>query len=95
MIRWFAAHPTAANLLMLAILLTSIATVAGLTPLLLETSTQAQLLMPIVASLAFGLTTATALSLATVPVVARILDDFGHRPARVEGSGQGRGLLAP
>lgn len=38
-----------------AIILTSLTTIAGLTPLLLETSTQAQFLIPLVASLVFGL----------------------------------------
>ena len=37
------------------ILLTSITTIAGLSPLLLETSLQAQILIPLAASLAFGL----------------------------------------
>ena len=37
------------------ILLTSITTIAGLTPLLLEKSLQAQILIPLAASLAFGL----------------------------------------
>jgi hypothetical protein len=40
------------------ILLTSVTTIAGLTPLLLEKSLQAQFLIPLAASLAFGLTTA-------------------------------------
>lgn len=42
------------------ILLTSITTVAGLLPLLLEKSLQAQILIPLAPSLAFGLVTATA-----------------------------------
>lgn len=59
------------------IMLTSITTVAGLLPLLLETSTQAQLLTPLVASLAFGLMAATVSSLLLVPVFFVILDDLG------------------
>ena len=59
------------------ILLTSITTVAGLMPLLLETSLQAQVLIPLAASLAFGLTTATLAALFLVPAVYCILDDFG------------------
>ncbi len=50
-----------------AIMLTSLTTLAGLLPLLTETSTQAQLLIPLVASLAFGLLTATIASLLLVP----------------------------
>ena len=59
------------------IFLTSLTTVAGLGPLLFETSTQAQLLLPIVASLAFGLTTATILALFVTPAMFLILHDMG------------------
>jgi hydrophobic/amphiphilic exporter-1 (mainly G- bacteria), HAE1 family len=59
------------------IVLTSLTTIAGLLPLLSETSTQAQLLIPLVASLAFGLLTATILSLLLVPAFFVILDDVG------------------
>jgi len=60
-----------------AIFLTSLTTVAGLLPLLLETSTQAQLLIPIVASLTFGLITATVLSLFLIPCCFVIFEDMG------------------
>lgn len=59
------------------IMITSITTIAGLLPLLMETSTQAQLLIPLVASLAFGLLTATLSSLFLVPAFFVILDDLG------------------
>ena len=59
-----------------AIFLTSLTTVVGLGPLLLEQSTQAQFLRPIVASLAFGLTTATLLALFVTPAVIAVLQDF-------------------
>ena len=58
------------------ILLTSITTIAGLSPLLLETSLQAQILIPLAASLAFGLTSATVTALFLVPALYCILDDF-------------------
>lgn len=58
------------------ILLTSITTIAGLMPLLLETSLQAQILIPLAASIAFGLTAATLVALFLVPAVYCILDDF-------------------
>ena len=58
------------------ILLTSITTIAGLTPLLLETSLQAQILTPLAASLAFGLTSATVIALFLVPAIYCILDDY-------------------
>lgn len=58
------------------ILLTSITTIAGLTPLLTETSLQAQILIPMAASLAFGLTSATITALFLVPAIYCILNDF-------------------
>ncbi len=58
------------------IVLTSITTIAGLTPLLAETSLQAQILIPMAASLAFGLTSATLIALFLVPALYCILDDF-------------------
>ena len=60
-----------------AILLTSLTTVAGLLPILTETSLQAQVLAPLVTSLAFGLFAATVLLLFMVPAFYTILDDFG------------------
>ncbi|KAA1257596.1 Antibiotic efflux pump membrane transporter ArpB [Rubripirellula obstinata] len=50
------------------ILLTSMTTIAGLAPLMTERSFQAQLLIPMAASLAFGLALATILVLILVPV---------------------------
>ncbi len=50
------------------IMLTSMTTVAGLFPMLLETSLQAQVLIPMAASLIFGLMTGTLLILILVPV---------------------------
>jgi hypothetical protein len=52
--------------------LTSLTTVAGLTPILLETSFQAQVLIPMAASLCFGLVLATVLVLFLVPVLFSI-----------------------
>ena len=52
-----------------AVLLTSLTTIAGLTPLLFETSLQAQFLIPMATSIAFGLAFATALVLVLVPVL--------------------------
>ena len=50
------------------IMLTSLTTIAGLIPLMTERSFQAQLLIPMAASLAFGLMLATFLVLFLVPV---------------------------
>lgn len=52
-----------------AVLLTSLTTIAGLTPLLFETSLQAQFLIPMATSLCFGLAYATVLILVVVPVL--------------------------
>jgi multidrug efflux pump subunit AcrB len=57
------------------ILLTSLTTFAGLTPLLLEKSTQAQFLIPMAVSLGFGILYATFLSLLLIPTGYRILED--------------------
>ncbi|MBI2477091.1 MAG: efflux RND transporter permease subunit, partial [Planctomycetia bacterium] len=51
------------------VVLTSLTTVAGLTPIILETSFQAQVLIPMAASLCFGLMLSTVLVLFQVPVV--------------------------
>lgn len=60
-----------------AIVLTTLTTIAGLLPLLMETSTQAQLLIPMVTSLVFGLFAATMLSVLLIPAFFVILDDWG------------------
>jgi multidrug efflux pump subunit AcrB len=60
-----------------AIFLTSITTVAGMTPLLFETSTQALILVPLVTSIVFGMLTSTLLILMVLPSVYAIMEDFG------------------
>jgi len=60
------------------ILLTSLTTFAGLTPMLLERSVQAQFLMPMAVSLAFGVMFATVISLVLVPCGYLILADLGR-----------------
>ena len=69
--------PIAARARFRAIFLTSLTTVLGLLPMLLETSLQAQILVPLVTSLAFGLMASTLLVLFVVPAIYSILDDFG------------------
>ncbi|NQU59252.1 MAG: efflux RND transporter permease subunit [Rhodospirillales bacterium] len=76
------------------IMITSLTTLAGLLPLLMETSTQAQLLIPLVASIAFGLLTATVSSLFIVPVFFTILDDLGWLKIVAEKSERGRSEMA-
>lgn len=60
-----------------AIFLTSVTTVAGMLPLLSETSLQAQVLVPLVASVVFGMLTSTVLILLVLPAAYSILEDFG------------------
>ena len=60
-----------------SILLTSTTTIMGLLPLLLEKSLQAQILIPLVTALAFGLLAGTVLVLFVVPALYTIFDDFG------------------
>ena len=58
------------------ILLTTVTTVAGLTPLMFETSFQAKFLIPMAVTLTFGLAFATILTLLIVPVLNMIFFDF-------------------
>jgi len=57
-----------------AVLLTSLTTIAGLAPLLFETSRQAQFLIPMVVSIAFGLAYSTLLILFIVPSMLSIYE---------------------
>lgn len=61
------------------IILTSITTFAGLTPLMLERSVQAQFLIPMAVSLAFGVLFATVVTLLLVPASYFILEDIRHK----------------
>ena len=58
------------------IVLTSLTTFMGLLPLLLERSMQAQFLIPMATSLAFGVLFATAITLFLVPIMYVILEDI-------------------
>ncbi len=58
------------------ILLTSLTTFVGLLPLLLEKSVQAQFLIPMALSLAFGVLFATFVTLLIVPIGYLMLEDF-------------------
>ena len=61
-----------------AVLLTSLTTIAGLTPLLFETSRQAQFLIPMAVSIAFGLAFATVLILLVLPAMLSIYEDVSE-----------------
>ena len=74
------------------ILLTTLTTFLGLTPMILETSLQARFLIPMAISLGFGVVFATAITLLLVPCLYRILEDLralvvqtpGTEPVQVE-----------
>ena len=59
-----------------AIILTSLTTFAGLTPIIMERSLQAQFLIPMAVSLGFGVLFATGITLLLIPCGYVILDDF-------------------
>ena len=71
----YAALEEAACQRLRAVLLTSLTTIAGLTPLLFETSRQAQFLIPMAVSIAFGLAFATLLILLVVPAMLSVYED--------------------
>ncbi|NIC06464.1 efflux RND transporter permease subunit [Billgrantia bachuensis] len=60
-----------------AILISSTTTIAGLLPLLAETSTQAATIKPLVISVVFGLLSATVLVLVVIPALYVLFDDWG------------------
>ena len=59
-----------------AVILTSLTTFFGLTPLIFETSTQAQFLIPMAVSLGFGILFATVVTLVLIPVNYLVLEDI-------------------
>jgi len=72
------------------IMLTTITTFFGLTPMILERSMQARFLIPMAISLGFGVLFATGITLLLVPSLYRILEDVhdffrGHRSEPKEG----------
>jgi multidrug efflux pump subunit AcrB len=70
-----------------AVLLTSLTTIAGLTPLLFETSFQAQFLIPMATSIAFGLGFATLLVLLVIPSLLSVHESLQMRARRWMGLG--------
>ena len=61
-----------------AIVLTSLTTAAGVTPLMLEKEVQAQFLIPMAVALAYGVLFSTAITLLLVPSSYLILEDMKH-----------------
>jgi multidrug efflux pump subunit AcrB len=72
-----------------AVVLTSLTTIAGLSPLLFETSLQAQFLIPMATTLAFGLAFATLLVLFVMPSLLII-----YESALIRISGDGEAVQA-
>ena len=60
------------------IILTSLTTAAGLMPIMLETSMNAQMLIPMAISLAFGIVFATVITLFLIPSLYLLQEDFGR-----------------
>ena len=60
-----------------AILISSTTTIAGLAPLLAETSTQADAIKPLVIAVVFGLLSSTVLVLLVIPALYVLFDDRG------------------
>jgi multidrug efflux pump subunit AcrB len=61
------------------ILLTSLTTFFGLAPMIMETSVQAQFLIPMAISLGFGILFATGITLLLIPCLYLVLDDLRKR----------------
>ena len=68
-----------------AIILTSFTTAAGLTPIMLETSVQAQYMIPMAISLSFGIVFATVITLFLIPSLYMLqLDGFARSRAIID-----------
>jgi len=67
-----------------AVLLTSLTTIAGLTPLLFETSMQAQFLIPMAVSISFGLMFATILVLLVIPALLSVHESIADRFNKID-----------
>ncbi|WP_420028939.1 efflux RND transporter permease subunit [Shewanella benthica] len=65
-----------------AIILTSMTTFVGLVPILLEKSLQAQIVIPMATSLAFGIVFSTVVTLILIPLLYIILDDIKRTSRR-------------
>lgn len=58
------------------IILTTLTTVAGMAPMVLETSLQAQFLIPVALSLAYGMTMATTTTLFLLPIMLLVVNNL-------------------
>lgn len=78
-----------------AVLLTSLTTFAGLTPILLEQSLQAQFLKPMAVSLGFGVMFSTMVTLVLVPALYLVNDDVLQLVQRLKKTPSPQAALAP
>lgn len=76
-----------------AVLLTSLTTICGLAPLLMEKSLQAQFLLPMAITIVFGLAVATALVLFLVPALVGIGGDVSNTLKTLYGRRDERGMF--
>ena len=63
-------------------MLTSLTTFAGLTPIMLDGTTQAQFVIPMAISLSFGVVVASVFTLLLVPAVVLIAEDLKRASRR-------------
>jgi len=70
------------------IILTTLTTFGGLTPMIFETSRQARFLIPMAVSLGFGVLFATMITLALVPCIYLIVEDFKNLYRKATGAGK-------
>lgn len=77
------------------ILLTSLTTFLGLTPMILETSVGARFLIPMAISLGFGVLFATFITLLVVPALYLILEDVKDLVLRLVGASRDEHARAP
>ncbi|PKF62558.1 acriflavin resistance protein [Psychromonas sp. psych-6C06] len=68
-----------------AILITSLTTFVGLMPIMAETSMQAQMVIPMAVSLAFGVLFATVVTLLLIPCLYIMIEDIKTLPSRAKG----------
>jgi multidrug efflux pump subunit AcrB len=69
------------------ILLTTVTTFGGLMPMIMETSFQARMMIPMAISLGFGVVFATLITLVMVPSLFLIIEDMARLVTRRHGTG--------
>ena len=72
------------------IILTTLTTFGGLTPMIFETSRQARFLIPMAISLGFGVLFATLITLALAPCIYLIVEDLKNLYRKATGAGKTR-----